>query len=159
MKHFLDGYIDGANTPELNREAPNGLKFQLKKEFIDSLKEENLFIEKINLVFEDRIGEGEFGFVYKGILFSNKNEHEEVAIKTLRSYTQDIESFLQEGLLMKKFEHCNVLKLRGICFDEDNFPLVLLPFMSEGDLLSYIRNTENILTLEDLLFFAVDIAK
>jgi proto-oncogene tyrosine-protein kinase Met len=60
---------------------------------------------------------------------------------------------------MKKFEHCNVLKLRGICFDEDNSPLVLLPFMSEGDLLSYIRNVKNILTLEDLLLFAVDIAK
>jgi proto-oncogene tyrosine-protein kinase Met len=60
---------------------------------------------------------------------------------------------------MKKFEHCNVLKLRGICFDEDNSPLILLPFMSEGDLLSYIRNVENILTLEDLLLFAVDIAK
>jgi hypothetical protein len=42
-------------------------------------------IEKINLVFEDRIGEGEFGCVYKGILFLNENEHEEVAIKTLRS--------------------------------------------------------------------------
>jgi hypothetical protein len=89
MKHFLDGYIDGANIPVFNREAPNGLKFQLKKEFIDSLKEENLLIEKINVVFENRvesrIGEGEFGFVYKGILFSNENKHEEVAIKTLRS--------------------------------------------------------------------------
>ncbi len=72
---------------------------------------------------------------------------------------EDIESFLQEGLLMKEFDDCNVLKLKGICFDEDNSPLVLLPFMNRGDLLSYIRDPKNILIIEDLLLFAVGIAK
>jgi hypothetical protein len=72
---------------------------------------------------------------------------------------RNIVSFLEEGLLMKNFEHCNVLKLRGICFDEDDFPIVILPCMQNGDLLSYIRDRDNILNIKDLLGFAIGIAK
>ncbi len=73
--------------------------------------------------------------------------------------SRDMESFLEEGLLMKDFDHCNVLKLRGICFDEDCSPLIILPFMSKGNLLSYLRDRENMLTVENLLVFAIGIAK
>ncbi len=69
-----------------------------------------------------------------------------------------IKSFLDEGLIMKEFNHPNVLKLRGICFDENDLPMILLPYMANGDLLSYIRDTKNLLTLKDLLLFALGIA-
>jgi serine/threonine protein kinase len=60
---------------------------------------------------------------------------------------------------MKQFNHLNVLKLKGICFDEDDLPLILLPFMSGGDLLSYIRDERNRLTIEQLLHFSLGIAE
>ncbi len=60
---------------------------------------------------------------------------------------------------MKQFNHINVLKLKGICFDEDDLPLILLPFMAGGDLLSYIRNERNRLTIEQLLHFSLGIAE
>ena len=69
------------------------------------------------------------------------------------------EEFLNEGLLMKDSIHPNVLNLIGICFDTDESPLVILPFMSNGDLLSYIRNENNQPTIRDLLIFGIDVSK
>jgi serine/threonine protein kinase len=60
---------------------------------------------------------------------------------------------------MEKFDHINVLRLKGICFDEDDMPLILLPFMSGGDLSSYIRDERNRLTIEQLLHFSLGIAE
>ncbi len=60
---------------------------------------------------------------------------------------------------MKDFNHPNVLRLRGICFGEHDLPIIILPYMAKGDLLSYIRDANNLLTLNDLLLFALGIAK
>jgi hypothetical protein len=59
---------------------------------------------------------------------------------------------------MKEFDHPNVLKLRGICFGENDLPMILLPFMANGDLLSYIRDGSNLTTVKQLLVFALGIA-
>jgi serine/threonine protein kinase len=75
------------------------------------------------------------------------------------SYSEDgIKSFIDEGLIMRDLSHPNVLKLRGICFDENDLPMILLPFMAKGDLLSYIRDANNCLSLKDLSLFALGIA-
>ena len=40
---------------------------------------------------------------------------------------------------MLDFDHPNVLKLLGVCFDtEDHLPLIVLPFMANGDLKSFL---------------------
>ena len=50
-----------------------------------------------------------------------------------------MESFLNECILMKKVDHVNVLGLLGVCFDNENgLPYVILPFMSNGDLKTFL---------------------
>ena len=58
---------------------------------------------------------------------------------------KDVDGFMDEAMHMREFEHDNVLKLIGICLDPDNrLPLVVLPFMRHGDLLSYMRDERNV---------------
>ena len=52
---------------------------------------------------------------------------------------------MEEALRMRDFTHRNVLKLLGVCLDADSqLPLVVLPFMRHGDLLSYLRDERNV---------------
>lgn len=71
-----------------------------------------------------------------------------------------MENFIQEALVMKDFDHVNVLNLFGLCFSpEDGSPYVILPFMHNGDLLSYVCNERNSPRVVDLLWFAIEIAQ
>ncbi|XP_053376681.1 hepatocyte growth factor receptor-like [Mercenaria mercenaria] len=70
----------------------------------------------------------------------------------------DVNMFLKEALLMKDFHHNNVMELIGICLGVDKLPLVVLPFMRKGDVLSYIRDVNNQPTVKELVVFGVDIA-
>jgi len=55
----------------------------------------------------------------------------------------EVRRFIDEALRMKEFDHPNVLSLIGVALDFDS-PLVVLPFMRHGDLLSYIRNEAHV---------------
>ena len=55
--------------------------------------------------------------------------------------SDELQNFLAECILMKKIEHPNVLDLLGICFNiEESIPYVILPFMANGDLKTYLYN-------------------
>ena len=49
--------------------------------------------------------------------------------------------FIDEALLMKNFNHEHVLGILGLS-EGDRGPLVVLPFMEEGDLLSYVKDVQ-----------------
>lgn len=148
------------------------------------MKEDRIYIENENLYLLHIIGEGFFGSVFRGILESDE-EKKEVAVKTLKSGNilselyfidllliiifpylfadknyneEEIESFVREGIIMKDFDHKHVLKLHGVCFDSDRLPMVVIPYMENGDLLSYIRNEMNSPTVKDLINYAIQVA-
>eukprot|EP00058_Branchiostoma_floridae_P027821 XP_002613312.1 hypothetical protein BRAFLDRAFT_68278 [Branchiostoma floridae] len=56
----------------------------------------------------------------------------------------EVSCFLQEGITMKGLDHKNVLGLLGVCVPQDGYPMVVLPFMQHGSLLSYLRNDQNV---------------
>ena len=42
---------------------------------------------------------------------------------------------------MLDFDHANILHLMGVCFNtEDNLPAIVLPYMANGDLRSFLRS-------------------
>ena len=49
-----------------------------------------------------------------------------------------IEEFLQESLIMKQLNHCNILSLFGVSVHY-NKPCVILPLMTNGDLRNYLK--------------------
>lgn len=55
-----------------------------------------------------------------------------------------MQGFLNEALIMKDFHHQNILTLLGICLGKDEMPLVILPYMEHGDLLTYARDENNV---------------
>ena len=57
---------------------------------------------------------------------------------------ENLKSLLHESTLMKKFNHNNVLNILGVGLDADTrLPFILLPFMADGDLKTYLRNKQS----------------
>ena len=48
---------------------------------------------------------------------------------------------------MKQFEHPNVMGLIGVCLDAGPAPYIVLPFMANGNLLSYLKKRRSTLVL------------
>ena len=56
------------------------------------------------------------------------------------SSSEEVDDFIAESAIMLDFHHPNVLRLVGVCFDtEDNLPIIVLPFMANGDLKSFLK--------------------
>ena len=61
----------------------------------------------------------------------------------------DIDSFVDECLTMSQFDHRNVMSLIGVCTDLGPTPYIIMPFMSGGSLLSYLKRERPNLTVAD----------
>ena len=58
------------------------------------------------------------------------------------SSQDELKAFFAESLIMKDFNHPNVLGLTGVCFDTpDGYPFLIIPFMVNGSLKDYLRNS------------------
>ncbi|XP_040998289.1 cysteine-rich receptor-like protein kinase 25 isoform X6 [Juglans microcarpa x Juglans regia] len=71
--------------------------------------------------FENKLGEGGYGPVYKGVL-SNKQE---IAVKKLsKASTQGFEEFKNEVTLTAKLQHVNLVRVLGFCIERDEQMLI-----------------------------------
>lgn len=77
-----------------------------------------------DVVLLDKIGRGNFGDVYKAQL---KSTSQEVAVKTCRVTLPDEhkKKFLQEGRILKQYDHPNIVKLIGICVQKQPIMIVM----------------------------------
>ena len=50
---------------------------------------------------------------------------------------------------MKRFSHPNVINLIGVCTDAGPAPYIIMPFMANGSLLSYLKQHRPELMLPD----------
>ncbi|XP_013070385.2 proto-oncogene tyrosine-protein kinase ROS-like isoform X4 [Biomphalaria glabrata] len=90
------------------------------------------------------LGSGAFGEVFEGLaknILGDGSGETRCAVKTLRKSASDHEKeeFLKEALLMKNFQHDNILRLLGVCLDNDP-QFIIMELMEGGDLLSFLRS-------------------
>ncbi|XP_030954032.1 cysteine-rich receptor-like protein kinase 10 isoform X1 [Quercus lobata] len=71
--------------------------------------------------FENKVGEGGYGPVYKGVLPNGK----EIAVKKLsKTSTQGFEEFKNEVMLTAKLQHVNLVRVLGFCIESDEQMLI-----------------------------------
>ncbi|XP_023240042.1 proto-oncogene tyrosine-protein kinase ROS-like [Centruroides sculpturatus] len=125
-------------------------------------------IRREQIMLTKFLGSGAFGEVFEGIaheLMGEGTPPVRVAVKTLRKGATDQEKagFLKEAKLMSNFHHDHILRLLGVCLD-NNINFIILELMEGGDLLSYLRaNRPTVrcaspLTLDDLMSICVHVA-
>ena len=51
-----------------------------------------------------------------------------------------VTNFLQEAVIMKDFDHVNVLSLIGVILNDQKLPMVIIPYMSKGDLKKVLKD-------------------
>uniref|UniRef100_A0A1B6KVD3 Protein kinase domain-containing protein n=1 Tax=Graphocephala atropunctata TaxID=36148 RepID=A0A1B6KVD3_9HEMI len=99
-------------------------------------------LQRDHITFQQDIGEGCFGKVFKGEL-KTETQVETVAIKVLKeSATREAEEdFMREVQIMSAFKHPNILSLIGVALREPNkSPWMVFEFMPHGDLTEVLRS-------------------
>ena len=61
----------------------------------------------------------------------------------------DLSSMMGEILKMQDFHHPHVMTLIGVSFDANHTPSMVMPFMANGSLLSYLKNNRSALIISE----------
>ncbi|XP_045789588.1 probable L-type lectin-domain containing receptor kinase S.5 [Trifolium pratense] len=93
---------------------------------------------------QNKLGEGGFGMVYKGILGNNK----EIAVKRVsKNSRQGKQEFMAEVTTIGSLHHKNLVKLVGWCYESKEL-LLVYEFMPNGSLEKYLFNQSSELELQ-----------
>ncbi|XP_044355208.1 rust resistance kinase Lr10-like isoform X4 [Triticum aestivum] len=105
--------------------------------------------------FRDKLGQGGYGSVYKGVLLPG-DVH--VAVKMLAGNSNcNAEDFISEVSTIGRIHHVNVVRLVGFCSEEMKRGLVY-EYMPRGSLDKYIFSDEKCFSLDKLNEIALGIA-
>ncbi|XP_064385779.1 uncharacterized protein LOC135334492 isoform X2 [Halichondria panicea] len=111
---------------------------------------ESMRIPSSNLKLHDAVGQGAFGIVYKGLLMDwNNVSIRGVALKTLKGLftLSDVQSMVSEITKMQEFHHPHVMSLIGVCLDAGPGVSMVMPYMTNGSLLDYLKKERSTLEL------------
>ena len=104
-----------------------------------------------NIVYISDLGQGNFGVVIKAEAkkIIPGVESSTVAIKVLKEGANDQtkKDFFREAALMHEFNHPNILKLLGVCIEQEPF-CMLFEYMEFGDLNGYLRKNNTSSTMK-----------
>ncbi len=97
-----------------------------------------LELDRAQLLRTELLGRGNYGEVYKG-----KYGQREVAIKCMKMDNKNrvcnVDKFLDEAKIMRDLLHKNIVRLYGVCTQEEPI-FIVTEFMAHGCLLNYLRD-------------------
>ncbi|CAH1788194.1 unnamed protein product [Owenia fusiformis] len=134
-----------SNTPVTNRSQALLKKAILRADW--ELKNDDIELGP-------KIGNGNFGDVFKGRF---KPTNQEVAVKTCKETLSEEmrKKFLQEGRILKQYDHINIVKFVGIAAHRKPV-MIVMEFVGGGALLSYLRKQGNRVPCKDLIKMCED---
>ncbi|KAJ6223657.1 hypothetical protein RDWZM_002202 [Blomia tropicalis] len=161
MKMYIDRHIYGQVFPFQLTDNPNGL-LRVILDYDEQIQSQ-LYIEYSNIQLKAKLGDGNFGEVYRAnVQRIDSDRIEEVAIKKLKRGTdlKKMKMFITEGIQMSKFQHDRILSPMAIIIDLNvgQSPSIVMPIMVNGDLCRYLRQVK-VFPLDRLLTFAIQIAE
>ncbi|KAI3740277.1 hypothetical protein L2E82_30703 [Cichorium intybus] len=97
-----------------------------------------------NFSIDNKLGQGGFGAVYKGVL----DEGEEIAVKRLsKTSKQGLDEFQNELICIAKLQHRNLVKLLGYCLQGEEMMLIY-EYMPNKSLDFFLFDENNSLLLD-----------
>lgn len=54
-----------------------------------------------------------------------------------------LEQFLSEAVVLRGHDCINIMSTIGVCFPDNSLPVIVLPYMANGDLKSFLRDLTN----------------
>ncbi|KAE9547356.1 hypothetical protein FO519_009431, partial [Halicephalobus sp. NKZ332] len=100
--------------------------------------QESLKISRDQLQKIEKLGNGNFGEVWKG----RWRGLADVAIKKIKLGNMNSESFLREFHVMKECDHPNLMKLYAVCIKRKSF-WIIMEYLENGSLLNYLQKERN----------------
>ena len=58
-----------------------------------------------------------------------------------------VDNFVEECVKLSKLKHPNIMEIVGVCLDGGAVPFLVMPFMSNGNLLKYLKNNKKTFVL------------
>ena len=105
--------------------------------------------------FRDKLGQGGYGSVYKGVLLPGEVH---VAVKMLGNSNRNGDEFISEVTTIGKIHHVDVVHLVGFCSEKTSRALIY-EFMPCGSLDKYIFSWEKTFSWDKLNEIALGIAR
>jgi Bruton agammaglobulinemia tyrosine kinase len=115
-----------------------------------------LELDRQQLIRTDLVGKGNYGEVYRG-----KYGQRDVAIKCMKIDCKNrmcnVDALLDEAKIMKNLLHKNIVRLYGVCTQEEPI-FIVTEYMANGCLLNYLRADQGTnLKLKTILDYATQV--
>lgn len=129
----------------------------------------DIAISRERVKLQDVLQEGTFGRIFHGFLLDEKDPSKEkqVFVKTVKDHASEVQvtMMLTESCKLRGLHHRNLLPISHVCTEDGEKPMVLLPFMSWGNLKLFLRqcklaeaNNPQAVSQQDLVHMAIQIA-
>ncbi|MFH4974747.1 hypothetical protein AB6A40_001456 [Gnathostoma spinigerum] len=111
-------------------------------------------VDRSNVTLDELLGDGQFGNVYRGTYSPKGGSPRMVAIKVckIESDPSDMQSFLEEACVMRRFHHTHIIRLLGICME---VPVWLIMELAPlGELRQYLIHKKTSVDLSIQILFS-----
>ena len=106
---------------------------------------EEISVDRRKILLQEKLVEGSFSQVYKGIYIKDANSEVNLMVKTISDKASDVETslFLAEGMSMFRINHRNIQAVFAACIEDPSKPLLLYPLHYPGNLKYFLRNCKS----------------